>query len=184
MADDTAALLEQIGVTEADVLGFSAGGVVAMQLAIRHPRLPRRLILASSFFERAAFAPEFWQGFDHATLGTMPAALREGYLKVAPRKEDLVAMFEKTVAMMVAFQDLPEAALRSMSRPVLVMVGDHDVMSVESCARMARLFPHGELAVFPGSVHGTYLGTAEGSTQGCVLPDVAATLIDAFLSRP
>lgn len=184
MADDTAALLQQIGVTEADVLGFSAGGVVAMELAIRHPRLVRRLILASSFYERAAFPPEFWQGFDHATLDGMPAVLREGYLKVAPRKEGLVAMFEKTVAMMKGFQDFPEATLRSMSRPVLVMVADHDVMSVESCARMARVFPHGELAVFPGSVHGTYLGAVEGGAHGTVLPDVAATLVDAFLSRP
>src|SRR5262249_9553953 len=109
MADDTAAMLEEIGVTEADVLGYSAGGLVALQLAIRHPRLVRRLILASSWFERSAFPPEFWQGFDHATLETMPVALREGYLKVAPRKEGLIAMFEKTVAMMKAFQDLPEA---------------------------------------------------------------------------
>ena len=184
MADDTAAMLEPIGVAEADVLGYSAGGMVALQLAIRHPRLLRRLILASSWFERSAFPPEFWQGFDRATLETMPAPLREGYLEVAPRKEGLVAMFEKSVAMMSAFQDLPEAAIRGIGAPVLVMVGDHDVMSVESCARMARLFPRAELAVFPGSVHGTYLGTAEGSAQGSVLPDVAATLIDAFLSAP
>lgn len=184
MADDTAALLEQLGVTEADVLGFSAGGVVATELAIRHPRLVRRLILASSFVERAAFPPEFWQGFDHATLETMPAPLRAGFLKVAPGGEaGLRAQFEKTITMMKGFQDLPEASLRAIQSPVLVLVGDRDVMSVESCARMARIFPHGELAVFPGAPHGAYLGAAEGGPSG-ILPDVAATLIDAFLTRP
>ncbi|HWE24256.1 MAG TPA: alpha/beta hydrolase, partial [Myxococcales bacterium] len=37
MADDTAALLDRLGVRDADVLGFSNGGMVALQLAIRHP---------------------------------------------------------------------------------------------------------------------------------------------------
>ncbi|HEY6476352.1 MAG TPA: alpha/beta hydrolase [Polyangia bacterium] len=47
MTDDTAALLAQLGVVQADVLGFSNGGVVALQLAIRHRRLVRRLVVCS-----------------------------------------------------------------------------------------------------------------------------------------
>ena len=48
MADDAAALLQAVRIHQADVLGWSLGGWVAQELAIRHPSLVRRLILASS----------------------------------------------------------------------------------------------------------------------------------------
>src|SRR4051812_14860362 len=50
MADDTAALIRHLGHDGADVLGYSMGGGTALQLAIRHPALVRRLVLASSTF--------------------------------------------------------------------------------------------------------------------------------------
>jgi pimeloyl-ACP methyl ester carboxylesterase len=48
MADDVAALLRHLGIEEADVFGYSMGGGVALQLAIRHPGLVRRLVVASA----------------------------------------------------------------------------------------------------------------------------------------
>ncbi|HSN89877.1 MAG TPA: alpha/beta hydrolase [Anaeromyxobacteraceae bacterium] len=184
MADDTAALLERLGVRDADVLGYSNGGLVAMQLARRHPALVRRLVLASSYFERSGMPPAFWQGFETARLEDMPAALREAHRAVAPGPDGMAAMFTKTVAMMKAFRDWPEEALRGIRGPSLVMVGDADVMSVEHAARMARLLPGGRLAVFPGSTHGTYLGAAEGARPGSPLPGLAVAMIEAFLAEP
>src|SRR5215831_20910871 len=64
MADDTAALLEQLRVANADVLGFSNGGMVALQLAIRHPARVRRLILCSSFYAHEGLSPALRQGFE------------------------------------------------------------------------------------------------------------------------
>jgi len=184
MADDTAALLQRLGVREADVLGYSNGGVVALQLALRHPGLVRRLVLASSYFERSGMPPAFWQGFDAARLEDMPAVLREAHLSVAPGPGGLAAMFSKTVAMMKAFRDLPEESLRSIRGPSLVMVGDRDVMSVEHAARMARLLPQARLAVFPGAGHGAYLGAAEAAAPGSALPGLAVAMIEAFLAEP
>ena len=45
MAADTAALLEQFGVRSADIMGFSNGGMVALQLAARHPALVHKLVI-------------------------------------------------------------------------------------------------------------------------------------------
>jgi pimeloyl-ACP methyl ester carboxylesterase len=184
MADDTAALLQRLGVREADVLGYSNGGVVALQLARRHPGLVRRLVLASSYFERSAMSPAFWKGFDAARLEDMPAPLRQAHLAAGRTPAELEAMFRKTVAMMRGFEDLPEAALRALPGPALVMVGDGDVMSVEHAARMARLIPGGRLAVLPGSAHGTYLAAAESARPGSPLPDLAVAMIEAFLAEP
>jgi pimeloyl-ACP methyl ester carboxylesterase len=54
MADDTAGLIRHLGLEHADVLGYSMGGATALQLAIRHPELVRRLVVASAGFARAA----------------------------------------------------------------------------------------------------------------------------------
>jgi pimeloyl-ACP methyl ester carboxylesterase len=48
MADDAAALLGALRIARADILGWSLGGFVAQEVAIRHPALVRRLVLASS----------------------------------------------------------------------------------------------------------------------------------------
>jgi pimeloyl-ACP methyl ester carboxylesterase len=58
MADDVAALLRQLGIAHADVLGYSLGGGVATRLAIQHPAVPRKLILISIALRRDAWYPE------------------------------------------------------------------------------------------------------------------------------
>lgn len=180
-ADDTAALLEQLGVHEADVLGFSNGGVVAMQLAIRHAALVRRLILCSSYYARSAMPAAFWDGMQHATMDVMPPPLREAFEAAAPDKAQVPVRFAKQVALMRSFVDLPEASLRAITANALVIVGDHDVMSVEHDAALARLL-RAKLAVIPGSGHGTYLGSAEGGTPSPVLAELGAQMIEAFLA--
>ncbi len=180
MADDTAALLERLGVREADVLGFSNGGTVALQLAIRHPRLVRRLVVCSGMFARDGLPPEVWRGFEHASPASMPAPLREAYLAAAPAPEALPTLVAKTVAMLQRFTGIPEPALRAIRAPTLVMTGDADV-SPEHSARLARILTNAQLAVLPGSGHGTYLGAADAAKPGSPLPDLSVTMIEAFL---
>ena len=49
-ADDVAALLDSLKITGADFMGFGNGGNTTMQIAIRHPELVNKIIVASSFF--------------------------------------------------------------------------------------------------------------------------------------
>jgi pimeloyl-ACP methyl ester carboxylesterase len=51
-ADDTAGLLEYLHIGQADLFGFSNGGTIALQAAIRHPRVVRNLVVPSAFFKR------------------------------------------------------------------------------------------------------------------------------------
>ena len=180
MADDTAALLAKLGVRQADVMGFSNGGMVALQLAQRHPALVRRLIICSSFYSHDGLSPALREGFSHASPNDMPPPLRDAYLAAAPHP-DLARFVAKTVAMMQTFRDIPESSLQAIEAPTLVMVSDHDVVSVEHSARLTRLVKHGELAVFPGAVHGTFLGAAEGAQPRSPLPAIAVELIERFL---
>ena len=69
-------------ISKADFLGFSNGGQTTIEIALRHSDIVNKIILASIFYKRDAAPPEFWKGFDTATLAVMPKLLREGFLAV------------------------------------------------------------------------------------------------------
>ena len=72
MADDIAALIKQLGFAQADIMGYSLGGGVALQTVIRHPQIVRKLVIVSSPFRRAGFYPEVLAIFDQ--MGPAAAA--------------------------------------------------------------------------------------------------------------
>jgi pimeloyl-ACP methyl ester carboxylesterase len=160
-ADDTAALLDYLHVAQADLFGFSNGGTIAFEVAIRHPQLVRKLIVASAFFKRDGGYPEFWAGFAGAKLEQMPKELQNAYLAVAPYPEKLQSFFDKCVERMRNFKDIPDDVIRGISAPTLVIVGDDDVMRPEHAVEEFRLLPHARLAVLPGTDHMKVMTRAE-----------------------
>jgi len=58
MADDIAALMKYLGIEQADLMGYSLGGGVALQTAIRHPQSVRKLVVVSAPFKRDGWYPE------------------------------------------------------------------------------------------------------------------------------
>ncbi len=158
-ADDTAALLACLKLARADVMGFSNGASIAMQVAVRHPELVHRLVLVSGMARRDDLRPEFWDGMRSATPKDMPPDLAEAYRKVAPHPEELPSFFEKSRARMLEFRDWPEAAVRSISAPALVMIGDADVVRPEGAVALAHQLPRARLAILPMTDHGGMLTT-------------------------
>lgn len=152
-ADDTAALLGHLEVPKADVMGFSNGANVAMQVAIRHPALVRRLVLASGMVKREGLRPEFWEGMRQARLGDMPEHLAEAYRRTSPHPERLPSFFRKSVDRMLGFRDWPDAIVRSIAAPALVVVGDRDVVLPEHAVELSRLLPRARLAILPLADH-------------------------------
>ncbi|HSW14642.1 MAG TPA: alpha/beta hydrolase [Solimonas sp.] len=152
-ADDTAALLEHLHIGKADLFGFSNGGTIALQVAIRHPKVVRKLVLASALVKRDGAYPWLWDAMAKATLENMPQELQEAYLKVAPEPGNLQVMHDKAVQRMRGFKDIPSDAIRSVAAPALVVIGDADVIRPEHAVEMFRLLPQAQLAVLPGSDH-------------------------------
>ena len=152
-ADDTVALLDHLHVAKADLLGFSNGGTIVLQVAIRHPERVRRLVPVSTFFSRAGGETWFWDSFDHVTLDVMPKELREAYLAIAPHPENLQSFFDKCVQRMKAFEDIPEDKIRGIEAPALVICGDKDVVRPEHAVALFRLLPHAQVAIIPDAEH-------------------------------
>ena len=152
-AEDTVAVLRQLGIARADFLGYSNGGHIAIQLALSHPEIVRKLIIESAMFDREGTDPAFWEGFDHARLEEMPKELRDAYLAVAPHPEDLPTFFAKSVEQMKEFKGWRPEEIHSIQAPTLVLVGDRDLVRAEHAVVMARLLPRSQLAIVPGADH-------------------------------
>ena len=184
MADDTAALLGHLGVESADVFGFSNGGSVAMQLAMRHPGKVRRLVVGSAFYANDGLEPQVRALFRQPpNAAGMPAPLRDEYLRIAPDPGNLQRLVEKLMAMLSGFHDWPAESLRAISAPTLVLQANADVARPEHAIEMCRLIPRCELVVLPGG-HGTYIGEATAARAGSRLPSLTVALIEEFLGPP
>jgi pimeloyl-ACP methyl ester carboxylesterase len=181
-ADDVAALLDELGEGPVDVLGFSNGGNVAMRLAERHPRLVRRLILASAPFARAGMVDGFWEGLEGATLDDMPAVYRGADVAIHGSTEHLQAMFDLDRALMLGFEDVTAEELARITAPTLVVGGDRDVIRAEHLVELARSLPDARLLIVP-SGHGDYLGEAFASGGDPGLLKATLPLLLRFLDE-
>jgi uncharacterized protein (TIGR02246 family) len=197
-ADDTAGLLDQLKVEQADLFGFSNGGNIAMQVAIRHPHRVRKLVVASAMFRRDGLYPEVWEFMNRATLENMPPELQEAYRQVAPHPDQLRVFHDKCATRMREFKDWPADDVRSIEAPTLVMVGDADSVRPEHAVELFRLLPRSKLAVLPGG-HGAYIGEATAgrledaklqfgdggaATKGSRVPELVVAIIEEFLDAP
>jgi len=181
-ADDVASLLKNLQIPKADVLGFSNGAQTAMEMSFRHPELINKLILASTITRRDVAPPEFWNGFDTATLDVLPPPLRDGYLQANNSEDGLRRMFNRDVHRMKNFRGWTNEQVSSIKAPTLVINGNQDVGTMEHAVELCRLIPNAVLAIFPGG-HGTYLGAVESLVDGKLPKFNAVALIEEFLDQ-
>ena len=182
-ADDVAALLRELNITQADFFGFSNGGSTALRIAIRHPESVRKLVVGSAIFKRDGMPPQFWEWMKNASLENMPTQLKEAYLKIAANPKDLIKMHDKDAKRMVEFKDWRAEDIQSISSPTLIINGDADVVRPEHAVEMFRLLPNAKLAILPGG-HGEYIGEVMAAKEGSKLPEMTVALIEEFLDEP
>jgi len=173
-ADDVAALFDSLGVRRADVLGFSNGGTTALQFAIRHPAKVNRLVIASANFKRDGMQPGFWEMMQKGTFADMPQPYKDAHRAIDPSEAGVHAMYERDSKRMLAFEDIPDASIRTIQAPTLVVVGDRDVIRPEHAIELARTLPNARLAILPGT-HGSYLGEI-------MTPDVSPRVLESFVA--
>ena len=161
MAEDTAAVLQQLHLGRADIVGHSDGGNVALLLARYHPDLVRRVVVSGANF-RGDIAGLFayvrlrWGTSEQRFAAGIPVAVRHDYDAVSPDGDrhwgDLVA---KTKDLWTTWTVITREDLRAIRTPVLIMAGDHDVISLEHTIALYRSLPAGRLCIFPNTGHET-----------------------------
>jgi pimeloyl-ACP methyl ester carboxylesterase len=182
-ADDVAELLKQLKVEQADIFGFSNGASVALQVAIRHPQAVRKLVFASSFTKKAGAQPQLWELMRTADLANMPQPLQDAFLKVNPDPAKLKTMHDKDAERMRSFADVPDADLRALRAPTLIVIGDRDIVKPEHALELTHSIPSSRLMILVGG-HGDYLGEAIMTQRASRAPELTAGFVEEFLDAP
>jgi pimeloyl-ACP methyl ester carboxylesterase len=187
MADDVAALIAHLGHQQADVLGFSFGGAVALRTAIQHPDAVRKLVLVSTPFKRSGWHPEMVTAFDQmdAEFGERMkrTPLYEVYRGIAPRVEDWPILVAQLTGLLKLDYDWSDAT-RGLPMPVLIVAGDADGLPPHHAVEFFTLLGGGQrdavwdrsgmtrhsLAILPRTTH-----------YDIMIAPALATTIEAFL---
>jgi pimeloyl-ACP methyl ester carboxylesterase len=129
MADDIAALIRHLGYEQADLMGYSLGGGVALRTAIQHPALVRKLVLVSTPFRRSGWHAEQVAAFDQ--MGPQisepfkQTPMYATYREIAPRVEDWPVLVTQLTGLLKLDYDWSDE-VRGLSMPVLLVAGDAD----------------------------------------------------------
>lgn len=181
-ADDVAALLQQLNIPKASFFGFSNGGTTSLQIAIRHPQLVDKLVIASGVYQREGLMPGFFEMMQLASLDNMPKPLQDAFLKINPDTAALLTMHNKDRDRMITFKDISDETLASIKAVTLIINADKDVITNEHAVKMSKRIPNADLVILPG-VHGAYLGEVCTAVPGSKLPGITVELVVEFLNR-
>jgi pimeloyl-ACP methyl ester carboxylesterase len=174
MAEDTAALLRQLKIEQADFIGYSVGGGVALRIAMRYPDLVRKLVVIGTTYNNDGLVPGLLENFKTMKAEDIPAEFREAYAKVAPDAKQWPTLVIKVMKLGLEFKGWRPEDIQSIKAPVLVIIGDADIVQPEHAVQMFRLFPHAQLAVLPGTDH-----FAPMQRPYWIVP-----MVEAFLNAP
>ncbi|HEX2134828.1 MAG TPA: alpha/beta fold hydrolase [Microvirga sp.] len=186
MAEDIAALLRHLEIEDADIFGYSMGGAVALQVAIRHPEVVRKLVLASVSYNNDGTYPELLEAIEHITPEAFAGtSWREEYDRIAPNPEDFPTLVAKLKELDLTFVGWPPEDIQAIEAPTLVIIGDSDIVRPEHAVEMFRLLgggvagdlaglPSSQLAVLPGTTHVTLVERA----------DWLVSMVGGFLDTP
>ncbi|GAB3755382.1 alpha/beta fold hydrolase [Microlunatus parietis] len=174
-AEDVIVLLDHLGVEQADLLGYSLGGLVATDVAVLAPDRVRRVVLAAAHFHPDAYYPEITAPEqDSPRLPTEADfnAMKAAYDEVAPNPEDFFPFLERIQPAVHAFEPWTAEQLGRLTMPVLIIIGDTDFIRLEHAVEMKQSLPNAQLAILPGTTHMRVVSN----------PDLVLPMIKKFLA--
>jgi pimeloyl-ACP methyl ester carboxylesterase len=194
--DDAAALLHALGVERADVMGYSQGGGVALQLAIRHPTLVNKLVSLSATYRKDGWYPSVFEAIGDMTAEAFAGTpVEKAFYEHTPDANAFEAYLEKMKVLNIDDQNISDAQMRSFPAKTMVIVGDADGVKPEHALAMFKLrgggdesaaatgaleqVPVARLVVLPAASHIDIAGESS-----VLAPMVSAFLDDVPPSTP
>ena len=184
LADDIAALLDYLKIKQADVLGYSMGGGVAMQLAIRHPERVRKVVSISAVIRSDGFVKEGMEALTRLEAGMFKGSpIETEYKKLSPTPDQFETFVKHVVQFASKPYDFGAEKMKATKAPMLFIHGDADGVRLDYIAEVFRLKGgeiHGDLrprsesrlAILPNTTHVTLMNKL----------DVIVPMVNDFLN--
>ena len=150
MAEDVLSVMDSLGLKKANVLGFSDGGNIALHLALLAPERISSMILSGANSDPSGLEPR--------ELELMRETQRELKLKALSSPE--AARKLEVWELMLNEPHFTEAELESITLPVLITAGEHDMILREHTEYLHRCIKNSELAIFKGGSHFVHMEEA------------------------
>ena len=163
MTKDSIAVMKKLGLQKADVLGYSTGAAIALELAITNPELVNKLVLLSGAYEKTGVRKELHDMMPKLTADMMKQSpWYAAYKKVAP-KDTFDQLVEK-VKTVDDSKSWPEAKIRGLKMPVQLVIADSDIVYLTHAVKFFQLLggdvagdlvgkPKSQLFIVPGTTH-------------------------------
>jgi pimeloyl-ACP methyl ester carboxylesterase len=140
LADDVAALLDFLKIPRADLIGYSMGGGVAMQCAIRHPDKVRKVVSISAVFRLDGWVKEAHDAFPKLTAETFKGSpIETEYKKLSPTPDEFPNFIKRVIAIDLKPYDFGADKLKATKAPMFFIHGDADGVRLEHISEMFRL---------------------------------------------
>jgi pimeloyl-ACP methyl ester carboxylesterase len=164
-ASDVEGVMDHLKVDSADVVGYSMGGSVAYQLAIRSPKRITKLVIISSTYKSTGWTAQTRDAFKGMkTEFLVNSPLKEAYEAAAPDKTKWTKFLEQMVAFIKEPFDMGDANVAKITAPVLLISGDNDGLDKIELAKTYQLLgggisadlapmPKSQLAIVPSQSH-------------------------------
>ncbi|WP_160715606.1 alpha/beta fold hydrolase [Chitinophaga solisilvae] len=165
LADDVEALMDYLKTDNADIIGYSFGGKVAYQFAIKYPQRLKHLVIISSTHKSSGWRPEVNNAFKSLKPELFDnTPMKAAYDAVAPDKTKWTKFLEQMFASAAEPFDLGDENIAKITAPVLIISGDNDGMDKGELIKTYQLLgggisadfagvPKSQLAIVPGQGH-------------------------------
>jgi pimeloyl-ACP methyl ester carboxylesterase len=186
MAADTAALLDHLRVRGADLMGYSMGAGIALQVAHSRPDLVRKLVLISLVTQPAGFQEGVLEAIELITPDLLEGSpFAEEFARLAPDPTAWPQTVERVKEWDANFVPTPPEVVRGIAAPALLVAGDADIVRPEHTAELYGLLgggmadargnlPRSRMCVVPGASHVSVVSRT----------DVLLPAIPPFLDAP
>jgi len=160
MAEDVLALMDQLHVPSARVMGWSDGGNVGLDLAIHHPARVSHLVTFGANFSPDGLNPADRAWGDTATAAAFGVGARNAYGRLAPDPGHFEAAMNKILSMWRTQPRFTAAELGRIRARTLIVAGEHDLIRREHSEQLARSIPGARLWIVPGATHSVMIENA------------------------
>lgn len=157
MAEDMIALLDHLGIRRVDVMGWSDGANIGLDLAMNHPDRVNHVVTFGANFSPGGLREPDRTWAANATPESLGTGTRDGWTQLAPDTSRYVEAMTRVLALWRTQPDWTPTDLGRIRAKVLVCAGENDVIRLDHTEALAKAIPGAQLWIVPGASHGAMI---------------------------